>query len=134
MSPNEAQAFLDALDAIGNTPPPPAPPKPPGALRTIADMGIKGAQGVVDLGQSVVGAASLATGGVAGKALRSVGYDPARTNQILGEYLSPAQREAEANVQGADGFVDTLKRWPRTRARSRAPWPRACPACWASAA
>jgi hypothetical protein len=109
MSPNEAQAFLEALDSVANAPPPPAPPAAPGVMRTIADMGIKGAQGVVDLGQSVVGAASLATGGLAGKGMRAIGYDPDATNKMMGEYLSPAQQEAEQKVQGAEGFVDTLK-------------------------
>jgi hypothetical protein len=109
MSATDVQALLDAADEIAGRTPPPPPPKPPGALRTIADMGVKAAQGVVDLGQSAVGAASLATGGLAGKGMRAIGYDPARTNDILAEYLSPAQREAEAQVQGADGFVDTLE-------------------------
>jgi len=79
-----------------------------GVFRTAGDMAVKGAQGVVDLGQSVVGLASLATGGKAGEAMRSIGYDPERTNKTLGEFLSTAQQVSENKVQSADGFVNTV--------------------------
>ncbi|HWI80689.1 MAG TPA: hypothetical protein VNT59_01600, partial [Ramlibacter sp.] len=58
--------------------------------------------------QSAVGAASLATGGLAGQGLRALGYDPQAANQMLAEYLSPQQRESEQAVQDAEGFVDTM--------------------------
>jgi adenine/guanine phosphoribosyltransferase-like PRPP-binding protein len=104
-----AGSALDSyLDNLDNQPAPPPKPVSAGVMRTMADMGIKAAQGAVDLGQSVVGVGSLATGGLAGKAMRAVGYDPERTNQALAEYLSPQQREAEQNVNDAKGFVDTL--------------------------
>jgi hypothetical protein len=104
-----AGSALDSyLDDLESQPAPPAPPASAGVLRTMADMGIKAAQGAVDLGQSVVGVGSLATGGLAGKAMRAVGYDPERTNRALGEYLSPQQQQSEQNVNDAKGFVDTL--------------------------
>lgn len=78
-----------------------------GIGRTIGDMGIKLGQGVVDLGAGVVGLGSLATGGEFGKAMRATGFDPVRTNQMLGEYLSDDQKAAEAKVAAADGFVDS---------------------------
>jgi N12 class adenine-specific DNA methylase/ribosomal protein S18 acetylase RimI-like enzyme len=89
---------------------PPAPPAPPqaGVLRTMGDMAIKGAQGVVDLGSSVVGLGSLATGGLVGQGARAIGYDPKRTNEILGEYLSDSQKASDNAVSSADGFTDAI--------------------------
>lgn len=86
-----------------------APIVQPGVLGTAKDVAIKLAQGGVDLGQSVVGVGSLLTGGAVGEGMRAIGYDPERTNQILGEGLSDAQKAADAKVQNADGFVDTIK-------------------------
>ncbi|WP_025915782.1 LPD38 domain-containing protein [Herminiimonas sp. CN] len=83
-------------------------PPQAGALRTAGDIGIKLAQGVVDLGQSVVGLGSLATGGAVGKGMRAIGYDPEATNAALGEYLSDAQKASDAKTQNAEGFVDTI--------------------------
>lgn len=72
------------------------------------DIGLKLAQGTVDLGQSVVGLGSLATGGLVGQGMRAIGYDPEATNQFIGQYLSPEQQAADAKVQQAQGFKDTL--------------------------
>ena len=44
-----------------------APPKPSGAIRRLADQGIKLAQGVVNVPEAAVGLADLVTGGQAGK-------------------------------------------------------------------
>ena len=103
-------ATLFEAYGLSDTEAPKPPPKPEsaGVLRTAGDIGVKTAQGAVDLGQSVVGLASLATGGAAGKGMRAIGYDPEATNQALGEYLSPAQREAEAKVASAEGLGDTV--------------------------
>ncbi len=95
------------MAAFGIKPPAPVIPSA-GPLRTAGDLAIKGAQGVVDLGASVVGLTSLATGGLAGQGMRAIGYDPEGTNKALGEYLSPAQQEADKNVADAKGFVDSL--------------------------
>jgi|GEM_PF-2322240 len=87
----------------------PEPEKPAvGVMRTIGDTGIKVAQGVVDLGASAVGLGSLATGGKIGEGMRALGYDPKRTNEILGEYLSDSQKASDAKVAEADGFVDAI--------------------------
>ena len=95
-------AYLDSIK--------PAPPAPPqaGVLRTVGDMGIKAAQGVVDYGKSVVGRADMLTGGMAGDGLRAIGYDPEATNQFLGEGLSDSQKASDQNVANADGFVDKI--------------------------
>lgn len=79
-----------------------------GVMRTAGDIGIKLAQGGVDLGASVVGLGSLATGGLVGQGMRAIGYDPQRTKEALGDYLSESQQAAEAKVAQADGFVDTI--------------------------
>lgn len=77
----------------------------PGFLK---DTAIDAAKGVVGLGESVVGVADLATGNLAGKGMAKVGYDPAKTKDILASGYSPERQEANANVQGAKGFMDTL--------------------------
>jgi hypothetical protein len=77
-------------------------------MRTLGDVGIKAAQGVVDYGKSWVGRADLVSGGLAGDALRSVGYDPEATNQFLGDYLSDSQKASDQKVASADGFVNKI--------------------------
>lgn len=93
-------------DSLSDTPPP--PPKPAGVMRTAGDMAIKGAQGVVDLGASVIGLGNMGTGGLIGKGMDAIGYDPQRTNAAMGEYLSESQKSADQRVQDADGFFETL--------------------------
>jgi hypothetical protein len=88
--------------------PPEKPVEQAGLFRSAGDVGIKLAQGVVDLGQSVVGVGDLATGGAVGNALGKIGYDPKGTNDFLGDYLSDSQKAADAKVQNADGFVDSI--------------------------
>jgi N12 class adenine-specific DNA methylase len=83
-------------------------PEQAGVLRTAGDVGIKLAQGAVDLGQSVVGVGSLATGGLVGQGMRAIGYDPEATKATLGEYLSDSQKAADEKVAQADGFVDSI--------------------------
>ena len=87
----------------------PADQKPEGAglMRTMGDMAIKGAQGVVGLGASAVGLGNIVTGGLLARHgcswVRST-----RTNATMGEYRSSAQKESDAKVQNAQGFVDTV--------------------------
>jgi hypothetical protein len=75
---------------------------------TVGDVGIKLGQGVVNLGASVVGLGSLATGGAVGEGMRAIGYDPAATNEALGEHLSAAQKASDQKVAEAEGFSDTV--------------------------
>jgi N12 class adenine-specific DNA methylase/tRNA1(Val) A37 N6-methylase TrmN6 len=104
-NPQGDQPNWDAFDSFVTTPPPEAKHEGAGVLRTAGDMAIKGAQGVVDLGSAAVGLGSLATGGLVGEGMRSIGYDPKRTNEFLGEYLSDDQKASDAAVQGEDSFL-----------------------------
>jgi len=61
--------FLDNLQPAAIAP----APKSAGLLRTAGDIALKGAQGVVGLGESVVGLADLATGGYAGRGMAAIG-------------------------------------------------------------
>ncbi|MDQ1817287.1 PLxRFG domain-containing protein [Massilia sp. CCM 9210] len=88
--------------------PPAAPAQSAGLMRTAGDVGVKLGQGVVDLGSAVVGLGSLATGGMVGKGMRAAGYDPKRTNEFLGDYLSDSQKASDEKVAQADGFVGTV--------------------------
>lgn len=75
----------------------------------IADSGIDLAKGVVGLGESAVGLADLATGNLVGKGLGAIGYDPEQTKQILSDFYSDPRQQANREVAGAKGFVDTTK-------------------------
>ncbi len=95
--------FLNSLDAGLED-----APKPAGVFRTAGDMGLKLAQGAVDLGASAVGLGNIATGGLVGQGMDAIGYDPKQTNEFIGGYLSDAQKASDKKVQNAQGFVGTL--------------------------
>lgn len=78
-------------------------------LGTVADAGVSLAKGVVGTGEAAAGLASLATGGLAGKGLDAIGYDPTKTQEILSDMYSPAQKAANKRIDSAKGFVDTAK-------------------------
>ena len=84
------------------------PVKPSGFIRRVADQGIKLAQGVVGVPEAAVGVADLVTGGQAGKLAESAGVRFKDAKDILGDYLSPEQKAADAEVQKAEGFLPTL--------------------------
>lgn len=80
------------------------------AVDVIRDVGVTALKGAVGLPQAVVGLADIPTGGRVGKFLEeNVGYRPGETQEMLAGLYSDAQRAANAKVQDADGFVDTLK-------------------------
>ena len=78
-------------------------------LSVAKDTLVSGAKGVVGLGEAAVGLGNLATGGLVGKAADAVGYDPNTTQKVLSDLYSPAQQQANRNVEEAEGFVDTVK-------------------------
>lgn len=104
--PNVDRARLGEALGVAPSPPPPVPQA--GFMRTAGDVGIKLAQGAVDLGSSAVGIGSLATGGLIGKGARALGYDPKATNEFLGDYLSDSQKASDNAVANADGFTDSV--------------------------
>lgn len=71
------------------------------------DSAIKLGQGAIELGQQVVGGADLATGGIFGirEGLeKSVGYQPEKAKQILGNELSDTQQRQDAALSQAHGL------------------------------
>lgn len=80
----------------------------PGFLGTAKDMGIKAAAGVVDVAQSAVGLASLASGGKAGEILRDLGWNPEEATKFLNSKTSEAQQAADQAVHDAKGFIETV--------------------------
>jgi hypothetical protein len=93
MSPNEAQAFLDALDA-GNAPPPKAPPKPPACAAHDRRHGHQGRAGRGRPRPVGRGRRSLATGGLPARHARDR-LRPGAHEPDDGRVPEPAQREAE---------------------------------------
>lgn len=84
-------------------------PEPAGIFRrVVGDSAVDLAKGAVGLGQSAVGVADLATAGLAGDALHSIGYDPQRTDEILSQYYSPQRQAAEEAVGNTQGFGDRV--------------------------
>lgn len=74
---------------------------------TMKDIGVTLGNAAIGAGESVVGLANLATGGLAGKAMNAVGYDPKAAREFLGQYYSDAQKAANREVDEAKGFWDT---------------------------
>ena len=104
------QGTLD--DILGNSPaniPAPVGIKPRGILGAAKDTAIDLAKGAVGLGQSAVGVADIVTGNMVGQGMRSIGYDPEATNKFLSQGYSDARKQANLNVEQAEGFVDTAK-------------------------
>ena len=75
----------------------------------LKDTAIDVAKGVVSAGESAVGLGDIVTGNAVGTGLRSVGFDPAKTNEILSSGYSEPRQVANQNVSDAKGFVPTVK-------------------------
>lgn len=86
-----------------------APKQETSLLRRAGDVGISALKGAIALPESVVGIADIVTGGRVGQAAEAIGYRPAEARAILDTLYSPAQQEANANVQAAEGFVPTIQ-------------------------
>lgn len=68
------------------------------------------AKGVVGLGQIATGAANLATGGAAGRGIRSTfGGDLTDVQNKISQGYSDARQDSDAAVQAADGFWNSVK-------------------------
>ena len=76
---------------------------------TIGDLGVTALKGAVALPQAFAGLASIATGGLAGKGLESIGVRFDDAQKFLDTQYSDAQQAAQKRVQDADGFVGTAK-------------------------
>lgn len=76
--------------------------------RRIPDYGISALKGAISLPEAAVGLADIVTGGYAGKGAEAVGFKPKEAKEILDEYLSPQQKEANRKVQEAEGFFETI--------------------------
>lgn len=80
---------------------------------TLKDIGVTTANAAIGAGEAVVGLADLATGGMAGKGLSQLGYDPKAARNFLQQYKSEAQQAADRRVDEAKGFGGTLKAYLR---------------------
>lgn len=99
-SPSSLQPFTGTLD--GET-----PKRTLGG--TLGDLGVTALKGAVALPQAAAGLASIATGGLAGKGLESIGVRFDDAQKFLDTQYSDAQQAAQKRVQDADGFVGTAK-------------------------
>ena len=98
-------AFIDFNEALQSINPEQAPERT--ILRTLGDVGISTAKGVVGAGEAAVGLANIPTFGYAGKGLEAIGYDPKGLHKLLASGYSDAQKAANEKVEAAEGFVDT---------------------------
>lgn len=80
---------------------------------TLKDIGVTSVNAAIGAGEAVVGLADLATGGMAGKGLSQLGYDPKAARNFLQQYKSEAQQAADRRVDEAKGFGGTLKAYLR---------------------
>lgn len=82
--------------------------EPSGIVRRIGDQALKLGQGVVGVPEAAVGVADLVSNGQVGKAVENAGVRFKDAKQVLGEYMSPEQKAADAEVQNAKGFMPTV--------------------------
>ena len=75
----------------------------------LKDTAIDLGRGVVGIGKAAAGLGSLATGGLVGKGLDAIGYDPNRTDEALSSNYSDARKAAEARVDSASGALGKAK-------------------------
>ena len=75
----------------------------------LKDTGIDAAKGIISSGQGLVGIADLVTGNLAGKGLAKIGYDPAKTQEILSSGYSDERQRENIEVQNAEGFGGKIK-------------------------
>lgn len=76
--------------------------------RVVGDAALKLASGFVGADESLVGLASLVSGGEAGKALEDAGYSFKETKKQLAGMMTPEQQLADSKTANAQGFTDTL--------------------------
>lgn len=62
---------------------------------------------MIGAGEAAVGLLDIPTLGAAGKALEAVGYRPKDAKAAVSDLYSPEQKAANAQVEQAEGFVDT---------------------------
>lgn len=79
------------------------------AVQRVGDVAISLGKGVIGVPQAITGIANVFTGGEAGKAVEESGVRFKDAQDILSDLQSPEQKAANAEVAGADGFVDTAK-------------------------
>jgi hypothetical protein len=77
-------------------------------LGTVGDVGVVAAKSAIGLPQALVGLADIPTMGYAGKAVQAIGIDFKAGQEAASAFYSDAQQEANAKLQEAKGFVDTL--------------------------
>lgn len=88
---------------------PEAPKEGSGIVRrVVGDSAVSLLKGAISVPEAAVGLANLATGGHAGRLAEQAGFKPREAKQALDELYSPEQQAANAKVQQADGFGDTL--------------------------
>lgn len=99
---------VSMLDFLANVQVPPAPPPPSGMIRRVAgDGGLSLLKGAIGVPEAIVGLADIATGGRAGKMAEEAGFRPKEAKGMLDEFMTPEQKQANENVQKAQGVVDT---------------------------
>jgi hypothetical protein len=76
-------------------------------IGTAQDVAVTAGKGLLGLAETGVGLADLASEGAAGKYLDDNGYNLKNDQEYLDSLYSPAQKAANKNVEGAEGFVDT---------------------------
>lgn len=74
----------------------------------LQDGSVSLGHGIVDAGEAAVGLGDLATGGMVGRGMAGLGYNPEMAHQLLNHYYSPNTRQAVQAVEAARGVGDTL--------------------------
>jgi len=104
----DGHSATDILQSILPTMPTQAPTAAPSSImRRAGDLGISALKGAISIPEIAIGAADIATMGLAGKGLEAIGVRTKDAKNALNELYSPEQKAANQRVADAKGFVDT---------------------------
>lgn len=102
------QAFQEATNLDGLVSTNDDGTKVSGLHRRAADLGISALKGAIAVPEMAVGLASMVSGGAAGKYLEEAGFRPEEAKQFLDTLRTHEQQAASKNVNGAEGFWNTM--------------------------
>jgi hypothetical protein len=75
----------------------------------LGDSVLDVANGVIQLGDSVVGLGSLLTGGMLNEGMKAIGYRPEEAQQFFSDMQSDDRKRQEKEFEAAEGWQETIK-------------------------
>lgn len=76
--------------------------------RVVGDTAVSATKGAIGLPEAYIGITDLYTGGAVGRVAERAGFRAKEAKAALDEMLTPEQRMANASLENASGFADTI--------------------------